>query len=1043
MTLSDFAIRRPIFTFMSLLAWLILGLYAWQQLPVEMWPAVNIPLVTVTSIDEGSSAEDVEQWVTFPLERGLQGLPGVKRIFSQTRDHVSVIALQFDLEQSLTKAIASVEQVIRRMQAQLPIGMRAPKVEAFDVAQLPVMTLVATDSEANNKASFAADASMPWENFLEDEVKPRLLNIAGVSEVRLQGASDYALNVRLHANRLKPYRLSPLQVIQWLTANAQDIPSGSLKMAGRVYGVRLQSRFASYAELAAFPILTLPTGDSVTLAQIAEIKKEWQPESTMVRINGKPAIALEIIKDKHASATAVVDDIRTQLPKWQKEWETKLKVEPLLDQARDIEANAHEVEQALYFGGFMAIVIIYLFLLDLRGTIISALAIPLSVLGAVWGIYLLGFSLNQITLLSLSLAIGLLIDDAVIVRESITRRLDLGDDPQTAARRGTRDITLAVLATTFTLVAVFAPVALMKGIVAQFFRQFGLTMSIAVLVSLWIALTVDPMLSAYWVRPQQRGEHAPGGFHKSWVSFGKICSSLYQRSLLWALQHSTWVVVITVAILWLSLRGVPHMGVEFLGSQDRGQLLLSVDYALGSDTETTVRLHQPLETALMQMSDIAQVFSQMGARQNPQHVEMRLVLQPVAKRQEKNLGLLKEQIRQHISRQNIEHMQWTLSEPLLMEGVGDWPPIAISVMGDDVEKIKDYTQFLTRILKNIPGTKDVIAEEWHWRQGFHVQPDRHRAAQLHMPTALLGQQLRQNIAGVEVARLKDGHHVWPVRVGLHIQDNIDDHALERLDIYGEAFGQQPLSNFARVEKQEQLQMIAHEQGKRQLAITSQIAWGYSLGRVVETLEAELKQTPPPEGIGLHFYGQKQDLDEMLSGIQKALGLALLLTFLILALQFESLLHPFTIMLAIPLALLGSLFVLQIAGQPLALGTGIGFILTMGLVTKNSILLVDAGLCEQKQSQAPAQEAMLKAAPRRLRPILMTSSAMILGMLPTALSTGLGAEFRAPMALCVIGGVFSSTFFTLWVVPVVFVWVEQLKHWGRKIWTIASNNGSKS
>ncbi|HTP29173.1 MAG TPA: efflux RND transporter permease subunit, partial [Anaeromyxobacteraceae bacterium] len=524
MTLSDVAIRRPVLTVMMSVALVVLGLVGARRLGTDLYPDVSFPFVMVTTVYPGASPQDIEDDVTRPVEDAVAGISGVDRVFSESREDVSVVSVQFKMKVDLATAVQQVRDKVGIAQGLLPQQAKAPVISQFDVSAQPVLTFSAA----------AGQDPVTLRELLDDQVRPRLEQIEGVAAVRIVGGREPEVWVDLFRDRLQALGLTPDGVFQRVKAEHLDLPGGRYPFGTNEIGVRVKGEFRDADALRRMVVAMARDGSAVRLGDIALVRPGAKEARTLVRTDGVEAVGVEVVKQAGGNSAAVAKAVKAVLPELQRRYGFSAQV--LIDQSLLIEANAHEVWIAIFFGGAMAILIILLFLLDLRGTFISALALPTSVVGTLFAMYALGFSINQLSLLGLSLAIGLLIDDAVVVRESITRRLERGDDPATAASVGTREVALAVMATTFTLVAVFLPVAFMQGIVGQFFRQFGLTVTAAVLISLFVAFTLDPMLSARLVRRHALGER-PG---RAAAVLGRAFEQLdatYVRSLDFVLRY--------------------------------------------------------------------------------------------------------------------------------------------------------------------------------------------------------------------------------------------------------------------------------------------------------------------------------------------------------------------------------------------------------------------------------------------------------------------------------------------------------------------------
>ncbi len=1013
MTLSDVAIRRPVFTAMMSATLVVLGVVGARRLGTDLYPDVSFPFVMVTTAYPGASPKDIEDDVTRPIEDAVAGISGIDRVFSQSREDVSMVFVQFKMSVRLPDAVQQVRDKVGVAQGTLPLGAKPPVISQYDIAAQPVLTFSAA----------AGHDPIALREMLDDRVRPRLEQIPGVAAVRILGGGEPEVAVELFRDRLQALGIGADAVFQRVRGEHLDLPGGRYTSGPNEVGVRVKGEFESADALRAMVVASAADGSQVRLGDVALVRRGAKEPRTLVRTDGVESVAVEVVKQAGANSAAVANSTKALLPALQKQYGFSAQV--LVDQSLIIEANAHEVWVAIFFGGAMAILIILLFLLDLRGTFISALALPTSVVGTLFAMFALGFSINQLTLLGLSLAIGLLIDDAVVVRESITRRLERGDDPATAASLGTREIALAVMATTFTLVAVFVPVAFMQGIVGQFFREFGLTITAAVLISLFVAFTLDPMLSAKLTRRHVPGER-PNRVVTALRRAFDANDRLYGRSLDFVLKHKFLTAGAALALLAGTAVVATRLGSEFIASEDHAEMIVSLTYPPGTNLATTSARSAALEAAVRALPGVTAVYAVVGPQDDVRKARWRVKL---VDKNARELGAeaYKQRVRGILARD--PQLIASVSDAPIIEGTGDFPPIMLQVVGRDFQTLRKEAQFVADTLRAIPGTADVELKDSPGKPELQLAVNRAEAARLGVPASSVALQVRLATQGEVAGKLREGRRQADIRVRLASEDRGSPEALERIWI-ATPRGPVALAQVATFERAEGPAIIEHEQRERQISVWSEIAPGHNLGDVVQSLRAKLGAHHLPPGYFYYWNGQMKDMAEMSQNVGLALLLAVVFIYIVLASQFESLVHPLTIMVSLPLALVGAILALALTRHPLGMGAQIGIILLMGLVTKNAILLVDGALQHVREGDLP-RVAIRKAGPRRLRPILMTSAAMVLGMLPTALGRGMGSEFRAPMAISVIGGVITSTLLTLWVVPVVFLGVEWLRRVARR------------
>jgi hydrophobic/amphiphilic exporter-1 (mainly G- bacteria), HAE1 family len=1021
MTLSDVSIRRPVFTTMMSLCLIVLGLIGLSRLGTDLFPDVSFPFVMVTTVYKGAGPQEVETQVVKPIEDAVAGISGVDTVQSFSRENVGLVFAQFKLSMPLDRAVQETRDKVAGVQSRLPKDADAPRVERVDLGATPILT-------------FAVSAELPTSELrrlIQDKLEPSLKQVDGVAQVRLVGGDKREIRVSVDLNKAKSAGIAPMQVAERIAMENVDVPAGRFDLGASELSVRALGQFSNVEDLSQLPIARNASGTQTPLSEIATVEDTVADKRTIARLNGKDSVVLEIVKQPGSNTVNVAQAVKLAMSKAPEVVGHGFASSLLIDSSLDIEANTHEVWVALVFGGFMAILIILIFLLDLRGTLISSLALPTSVIGTFFVMYALGYSLNQMTLLALSLAIGLLIDDAVVVREAITHRLELGESPMSAASNGTKDVFLAVLATTLSLVAVFVPVAFMPGMVGQFFKQFGLTISAAVLISMFISFTLDPMLSARFSKARVKGEvHREIALARVLRKAFESLERGYGRLLKWTLTHPKSTAVFTLGVVIFSLGGASTLGNDFMVPQDRATFIVTLELKEGSSVLESAKREATALAALRTLPDVKDAYSIIGADPNglggdANTVRMRVLTKPRAIR-EKTLSELKATAREMLKA--LPATKVAIIDPPDIEGLGDFFPVMIYVMGNDFEVLKSEAARIATFLTELKNkeqkgmTTDVRVITNPSRPELAVAIDRRKANDTGLTSAALGTQMRLAMNGQTVGKLRENNVETDIVVRLDEKDRLSPEALKEMDVFTPT-GPRAVGDVADIYVKETPSVIEHFNRERRVTVVASPG-NSSLGEVATALTKEMQAHPPPVGYSLFYDGQMKMLNEQNSAFGLVLILAFAFVYMVLASQFESFKHPFTIMVSAVLGIIGALLALVLTRWSLTLGAMIGLILVMGLVTKNAILLVDQILVNMREG-LPLHEAILAAGPRRLRPILMTSAAMAIGMVPTAVGRGQGFEFRAPMAVSVIGGVITSTFLTLIVIPSVFVLMEKL------------------
>ena len=1016
MNLSDIAIKRPVFTAMLSVAILVLGFLSLSRLPTDLYPPVDFPIVLVQTIYPGAPPEDIERDVTRPLEDAVAGISGIDKMQSFTRDSASMMVLQFKMGTDVDAATNLVRDSIGIAKGKLPKDVLDPVIKQVDIGALPVMVVaLASNGDVNFTRQMA-----------DDRLRPFLEQVPGVGTVNVVGGQKREIAVDLDLDKLAALGVPATQVAERIGYENLSVPVGQFDAHGYAVGIRATGQYRSVDDLARTVVSMTQEGRQVLLGQVANVIDGRARATRYVRNNLQDAVSLEIIKKSGSNTVNVCHGIAEALGRVVPTLGNEASYSVIADTSIDIEANAHEVWIAIYYGGAMAVMVILFFLLDVRGTFISSLALPTSIVGTFAAMDLAGFSINTMTLLGMSLAIGLLIDDAVVVRESITRRLEAGDSPEEAASRGTREIALAVLATTLSLVAVFVPVAFMSGMVGQFFKQFGLTISIAVLISLFVAFTLDPMLSARLSKAHVHG--ARTGIAGVIERMLDGLDHQYRLVLDWVLSHPKTTVGLSMAAVFAAGVLAVSLPGEFMPKQDRGEVLGDIRLPVGTSLETTDATARPVEAALMAIPGVTRVYTLIGHEDQTNRARFRIQMKPKNER-EQPIAWYEDQIRAVL--EDVPTAEATLAEPGVIEGLGDWPPMMLIVQGPDLDGLLQEGTRLKKMLEAIPGSSDVRININPGKPELRIDINRMVASDRGIPAGLVGATARLLVEGNTVGTLRDGGPEAEIRVRADPRFSATPERIGLLPLPSPR-GAVALGDVADVHMAIGASEINRNNRMRSVTVSSQVANGAALGTVLEQFYAELKKAPLPDGYFVTLDGQARDMNDTAKAMGLAIVIAFIFIFMVLASQFESLLHPITLLASVPLALVGAVFGLAVTGNSISMGSQIGIILLMGLVTKNAILLVDGALVQMREGHSPA-DAMRIAGPRRMRPILMTSAAMALGMLPTAMGTGMGSEFRAPMGIAVIGGVISSTLLTLLVIPVIFQWMENVRVFLESLW----------
>ncbi len=1007
MFLSDFSVKRPTAMVVIIIGLMALGLLALSKLRVNELPDVAPPVLVVNVAYPGASPETVEREIVNRIEKSMQSISGVDRLTSTSREGSAQFVLFFDFEKNLIEAADEVRNAIDSVRFKLPTEMREPTLVRVDPTAQPVMQLALSSSALSH-----ADIS----RLAEDQLADRFRGLQGVAVVNVNGALRRELSVLLHAERLREYAVSVTEVVSALRTQNATAPVGKVRGTLEDQSIRLVGRIESPAEFGR--IVIKRRGDSVVrLSDVATVEDGYAEITSRSIRNGNPNVGLSITRAREASTVAVADVVREEVAKIAKELPAGTTLEVVQDGGESAENSLYNVIHALVFGAGLTVFVVYLFLNSWRSTLITALSLPTSVLASFIAVWLAGFSLNFMSLLGLSLAIGVLIDDAIVVRENIVRHMEMGADRVTAALKGTSEIGLAVAATTFSIVAVFIPVAFMPGVSGQWFAPFALTVVASVLVSLFISFTLDPMLSAYWGDPP--GHHLlPKKGISLWLQRFNVWfdhqADRYGNGIAWALHHRRWMAAIAVLSLVAAI-GLQWKfgGSSFLPSSDAGTLVIDVRTPSSSSLEYSRLKVEAAATLARSISETEATNSQVRVSGGRIYVD-------IGKSTERARGAPEIAVELRGKMAQLVGAEYVVLEDLNM---GAQKPVQIRFTGESSRQLLDITNDFMARLRLVPGAVDVGLSEQDPQNELKIELDRALANNLGISVNDAAQALRVAFAGVEVGDWVDpSGEARDVAVRLHPSDRVDASNIERLPIAISGSNMVvPLEQIATISMGKGPSQIQHEDTKRTITVAANVQ-GRSAGEVTADARRIAGEMNFPPGYGLELAGASRDQQEVFGAMGTALALGVGLMYLILVVQFGSFTAPLAVMLSLPLSLIGVVLALLAVGSGLNLMSLIGVIMLMGLVSKNAILLLDAARVKQAEGM-PREEALMVAGRMRFRPILMTTFALVAGMVPVAVGIGEGGEFYRPMAVAIIGGVITGTILTLLVIPSFYDSIE--------------------
>jgi multidrug efflux pump subunit AcrB len=1012
LNISAWSIRNPLPSAVFSIILLVLGWVSFTKLAVTRLPSADIPVISVAVSQFGAAPAELESQVTKTIEDGVSGVEGVRHISSSITDGLSLTTIQFALETNTDRALNDVKDAVTRVRANLPQNVNEPLIQRVDVIGLPIVTYAAiSPGKTPEQLSY----------FVDDVVKRALQGVRGVAQVERIGGVEREILVSLDPDRLQAAGLTAVNVSQSLRGTNVDLAGGRAEIGKNDQAIRTLAGAKTLNELAG-TMIPLFSGGEVRLDDLGTVTDTIADRRTFARFNGEPVVALGIKRSKGASDVVVaglvqkrIDALKVAYP------DVDLK---LIDSSVEFTRGNYEAAiSTLFEGAILAVIIVLLFLRDIRATIIAAISLPLSIFPAFWAMDLLGFSLNLVSFLAITLSTGILVDDAIVEIENIVRHMRMGKSPYRAALEAADEIGLAVIAISLTIIAIFAPASFMSGIAGQFFKQFGITVSVQVFFSLLAARFVTPVLAAYFLKDHPHDDPPPGRVLRA-----------YTGLVTWSVRHYLVTVLIGFGIFAASIWSIALLPRGFLPAQDTARSLLAMELPPGSQLAYTEKVTEEIVARLRKHPEVRSVFVD-GGRVPPGTFEVRraaLIINYTPKTQRK---ITQRELELEISREleNVPDIRyWFLDENGLRA-------ISLVVTGADSGIVANVASELATQMKRIPIIANVISETSLDRPELRIQPRADLAARLGVSTESLSQTIRVATigdVGAALAKFDAGDRLVPIRVQLEDAARGDLPLLEELRVplgeHGEKGGV-PLSVVADIKLDQGPTSINRYDRERQATVAADLVGTAALGTATRKIYELPVMKGLPKGVRVSPSGDAESLNELSEGFATAITAGLMMVYAVLVLLFGTFLQPITILFSLPLSIGGAIAALLVTGKQLTTPVWIGILMLMGIVTKNAIMLVDFAV-ESMRGGKPRDEAIIDAGMKRARPIVMTTIAMAAGMMPSALAFGAGGEFRSPMALAVIGGLLFSTALSLVFVPAMFMMMDDL---GALIWRFAS------
>jgi len=1028
--ISDFAIHRPIITIVSMIALVAFGVYALLQLETDEFPDVQAPIVVVTIPYPGADPTVVEREVVEPVEEAIRGIDGVDEVESSATDGFAVITATFVFEKGVEQASQDVRDELSAIRGELPQEIEEPVIRRFDPADLPIVSLTLS-SETRSQAELTRLA--------DPGITSELRGVQGVAQVNVVGGAERELTILVRPDALAEARVGIDEVVQAIQAQSLAAPVGRITGPMRERSIRLEGRIERPEDFLRVAVAQR-NGGTIRLGQLADVVDGSEEPRSLAFFNGRPAVGIEVIKAKGASTTTVADRILERVDAIARTLPPDVRLDVVQNAGDRVRQSVADVQRALIEGAILTVLVVFVFLNSWRSTVITGLALPISVLSAFIAVWAFGFTLNTMSLLGLSLAIGILIDDAIVVRENIVRHMEMGKDHHAAALEGTAEIGLAVAATTFSIVAVFVPVAFMGGIAGQWFKPFALTIACAVLVSLFVAFSLDPMLSAYWPDPQvEAGRRGPLSRFNRWFDRQ---ADRYRGVIAWALDHRLAVISIAIGSLVgaLALQAL-FGGFGFVPISDRSEIDITFETPPGSSLEYTRLKAIELERLIRARPEVAYTYTTVGGEAgafgvgggavDEGRIYVRLVPRGERRLSQDRLGV--------VLREELSRVAGVTAYVFSGGFGGNQKQIQLQLRGPDAATLTALAERIADVVRDVPGAVDVGLSTRGRRPDLGIIIDRGLAGDLGVTVGQIAAALRPAFAGIDAGDWVDpSGETRDVRIRFApaFRESADD--VRTMPLVLPAPPGLPrvvtLEQVAEVREGLGPARIDHLDGDNVVVIGAN-AQGRSLGEVSRDVDRAIRAVPLPQGYRITQGGEVEDQREVFGNIGLALAFAVLLMYLILVVQFGSFVDPIAILLSLPLSMIGVVLALLLTGDTLNIMSMIGIILLAGIVAKNAILLIDFAKWGRERHGLDRRTALIEAGRIRLRPIIMTSVALIAGMTPVAIGWGEGGDFRAPLGRAVIGGVVTSTLLTLLVIPTVYEVLdegkERLLRWLRR------------
>lgn len=1024
MSLSEIAIRRPVFAWMLMAFLIVFGLISMSRMGISQLPDVDFPVVSISVTYTGAAPEVVETNVVDVLEDAAMTVEGVRSVSSTSRYGAASITIEFDLDRNIADALQEVQTKVSAAQRYLPADIDPPVIRKTNPEDQPIMWLSLTSTKHTRRELM---------RYVKDTLKDRFSSVPGVGELALGGFIDPNLRVWVSGKKLNHFELAVTDVLNAIETEHAELPAGQITSGRREFDVRTMGEATTPEEFENIVIPARggqPVYSRILLKQVATVEDGLDDIRRISRANGESAVGLGIRKQRGSNAVTVAKGVKERMQQLRNQLPDGMSLDVNFDTTKFIEDSVNEFKYALVLSVLVTALVCWLFLGSWTATLNVVLAIPTSIIGTFMILYFFGFTLNTFTLLGLSLAVGIVVDDAIMVLENIVRHRELGEDRITAALNGTRQVTFAAIAATLAVVAIFLPVAFMSGVIGKFFFQFGITMTAAVLLSLLEALTLTSMRSAEFV---QVGERNTRFGHAVDRVFARLAGA-YRRVLEMSLRHPVIVVIVSLAFFASSLAGFVYVKKEFMPQMDQGSFVVRAQTGVDSSIEYTDSISRKAESFFLGRPEVRRhlvAVGGFGTGGQANVVNMFVSLKPKGERgvdaraghelsQQEMMGLARKALKQagfkKVSIHDLSGRGFSASRGF---------PVELAIQGRDWDKLSQFSDTIIKKLEDTGLVTDTDSDYQLGKPEVRIIPDRNKAALRGVSIQSIARTVNAMVGGVVVGQYSSGGHRYDIRVRLQEEERNQVDQIKKLYVRNNRGELIRLADVVSIREGKSLTQINRNDRERAIKIFANVAPGKSQQQALSRAQ-QIADEVLPSDYHVRLVGASQSFKESFEGLWFVLALGVVVAYMVLASQFNSFIHPVTVLMALPFSITGAILALLIFGQSINIFSFIGFILLMGIVKKNSILLVDFTNQVRARGEDSVHTALLEACPIRLRPILMTSMATIAAALPLALALGPGAELRAPMAIAVIGGVMVSTMLTLVVVPSVYLLLSRFE-----------------